>query len=395
VSALAWLEADPTVLVVAPLEALAPGGIYTLGLGAPLVSFPFGVAADGPPPLARVWPVRDDADPVARAAVWCGDAELGPIDAAVTLEPGLVAGRFRAGTGASIAAPRCASWFSLAAAADGAPVVVPPSLALADGSSVALEPTLLFARDGAEASSRACAPSEVVFGTGCAEILDDRIVVTPSDDPSLYTIDLGGRTIVRASTGGQAFTLRPFPIDGRCRVATLARSGRVVESALTLTPAPPRPHVVLNEVMANPAGAEPAQEWVELYNDGAGVVALEGFGLEDSAGRTVLPAFAMEPGGFALVVADAFVADDGVDAPPAPGATIVRVSALGRGGLSNEGEKLTLRDPSGAVVSTFPAAKTKNGVSIARIAPDAPDTDPASFAPSPNGSSTPGAPNAP
>jgi hypothetical protein len=151
----------------------------------------------------------------------------------------------------------------------------------------------------------------------------------------------------------------------------------------------------LNEVMANPAGPEPAQEWVELYNDGDAVVALDGFALEDSAGRTVLPGSAIDPGAFALVVTDAFTADDGVDAPPAPGVSIVRVPALGRGGLSNDGERLILRDAAGAVVSTFPAVKTKNGVSIARVAPDAPDADPASFAPSSNGSSTPGAPNTP
>ena len=37
--------------------------------------------------------------------------------------------------------------------------------------------------------------------------------------------------------------------------------------------------------------------------------------------------------------------------------------------------------------------KTKNGVSIARVAPDASDADPASFEPSRNGTATPGAPN--
>jgi hypothetical protein len=72
---------------------------------------------------------------------------------------------------------------------------------------------------------------------------------------------------------------------------------------------------------------------------------------------------------------------------------LLRVPALGRAGLSNEGEMLTLRAPTGIVVSTFPALKTKNGVSTARVAPDAPDADTASFVSSPNGTSTPGAPN--
>jgi hypothetical protein len=176
-------------------------------------------------------------------------------------------------------------------------------------------------------------------------------------------------------------------------VAAIDRSGRVLASELAITPAPPRPHVVLNEVLANPAGAEPGQEWIELYNDGASAVSLAGFAIEDAGGRSELPAAILEPGGFALVVPEAFVADDGADPEPASGTALLRVAALGRSGLSNEGEKLTLRDAAGAVLSTFPAVKTKNGVSVARIAPDAPDADATSFVPSPNGTSTPGSPN--
>src|SRR5206468_9079998 len=144
------------------------------------------------------------------------------------------------------------------------------------------------------------------------------------------TIDVGSGPIVRSTAAAKAFTLRPFPLDGRCRVATLDRSGRVVETTLELAPAPPRPHVVLNEVMANPAGAEPAQEWVELYNDGSGAVSLAGFAIEDAGGRSDLAGGVLEPGAFALVVSDAYVAGDGADPAPAPGTLLVRVAALGR-----------------------------------------------------------------
>ena len=122
-------------------------------------------------------------------------------------------------------------------------------------------------------------------------------------------------------------------------------------------------------------------------------VALAGFALEDAGGRAVLPEGDLAPRAFALVVSEAYVADDGVDPPPAPGTLMLRVPSLGRSGLSNEGEKLTLRDAAGTALSAFPAVKTKNGVSIARIAPDAPDDDPTAFLPSPNASATPGAPN--
>ena len=52
-----------------------------------------------------------------------------------------------------------------------------------------------------------------------------------------------------------------------------------------------------------------------------------------------------------------------------------------------------LRDAGAVIVSTFPAVKTKNGVSIVRTAPDAPNNDPTSFVANPNASATPGAPN--
>jgi len=402
VSALAWIEADPTLVVVAPLARLEAGGLYTIGLSAPLVSLPFMVTtADVRPVLGRVWPDRDDLAPSARAAIWCGPDELGFVDAPVTLEPALFAGRLMLGTGASILAPFCVSWFAASppwpAALDpqALPAVTPPSVTFDDGSTAPLEPILLFASDASPVSAVPCVPPDISFGPGCADVEDDRIVVRPGDDPILWTIDAGGGVLVRSSRGAKPFTLRPLPPEGLCRVAALDSSGRIVEANVRVLPGPPRAHVVLNEVMANPAGAEPAQEWVELYNDGSDAVPLAGFALEDAGGRSVLPDVELAPASFALVVSNAFVVDDGVDPPPAAATLLVRVPALGRAGLSNEGEMLTLRDPSGTSVSTFPAIKTKNGVSVVRIAPDAPDTDPTSFVPSPNGSATPGSANVP
>ena len=185
-----------------------------------------------------------------------------------------------------------------------------------------------------------------------------------------------------------------MPADARFRLAALDESGRPSEDEVTVHPAPPMAHLVINEVMANPAGVERAQEWVELFNDGISPLAMGGYALETSGGTTVLPAAVLAPGAFALVVTDAYVENDGVDPVAAPGTLILRVPALGRDGLSNDGERLLLRDAAGAVISTFPALKAKSGVSNGRIAPDAPDGDADSFAPSANGSATPGAPNA-
>ncbi len=398
VSALVWLEADPTLLVVAPLTALEPGASYTLALSEPLVSFPFTVTREARPALGRVWPDRAEVAPSARAAVWCGPGPLGPLDTPATLEPALLAGRFTLGTGASIPAPQCIGWFTSApmpSALDASvpPAVPPASVTFDDGSSETLEPIVLFGRDAPPAPAVTCLPAEIPFGSGCADVQDDRIVVRPGDDPLLWTLDLGDGVVVRSTRGAKTFTLRPLPIGGVGHVGTLDRSGRVLDADVEIRAADKRAHIVLNEILANPAGAEPAQEWVELYNDGTDDVSLAGFVLEDGGGRTQLPDASLASGAFAIIASDAFVADDGVDPPPAPGALLLRVPALGRAGLSNEGEMLTLRGPTGAILSTFPPAKTKNGVSIARIAPDAPDADAASFVPSPNGSATPGAPN--
>ena len=176
---------------------------------------------------------------------------------------------------------------------------------------------------------------------------------------------------------------------------TLERSGQLRTTSLELLPGLPRSHVELNEVLANPAGAEATQEWVELYNDGAVPVSLALYTLEDSGGRTVLPEGVLEAGGYALVVVKGYVPDAAVDPVPPSGTLLLEVAELGRAGLSNEGERLTLRDAAGVVVSTFPAIKTKNGVSIARAAPDAFDDDPSSFAPSERLRASPGEPNLP
>jgi hypothetical protein len=106
-----------------------------------------------------------------------------------------------------------------------------------------------------------------------------------------------------------------------------------------------------------------------------------------------LPEAFLPPGAYALIVSQAYIAGDGVDPSPGAETLLVRVASLGQGGLSNEGERLVLRDAAGRILSVFPALKTKNGVSIARVAPDALDDDAASFAASRNGSATPGAPN--
>jgi hypothetical protein len=397
---LVWASSE-TALVVAPLALLAPGTLYTVGVSDPQIALSFTIAAgDGLPVLPRIWPDPEDAALAVGAAVWCGRDMLAVADTTVTLAPAEASGRLARGTGAIVPADRCVSWFPLGHAAPSAELATKPALTpawvpLAGGQIALLEPVLLWPGIIVPAPERvACTPGEVRFGPGCATVDDDRLVVRPPASSILWTVETGAQTIVRRSRGERPFVLRPLPPDARLRFAALDESGRPIEDEITVQPAPPRAHVVINEVMANPAGVERAQEWVELFNDGLFPVALDACGLETGGGTAVLPAGVLAPGAFALVVTDAYEDDDGIDPVAAPGTLILHVPALGRDGLSNEGERLLLRDVAGTVLSTFPAMKAKNGVSNARLAPDALDADVDAFAPSPNGRATPGAPNA-
>jgi hypothetical protein len=392
----AWVDDAASAIHVAPLSPLAAGALYTLGVSSPPIGLPFQVApASADPVLSRLWPPPESSDAPPSFAVWCGAMDLPSQSIDAVLEPAHWAGRFRQGTGASIAAPKCIRWESdVVAGAAALPALSPPALTFDDGTRVALEPVAMSAAASpAPTGAAPCADGEIAFGRGCAEIQDDRAIVRSPGAVLLWTIDGGGESVVRVSRAAQGFVLRPLPADSRYRVATLDAAGHTEEAEVLVVPAVPRSHAIINEVMANPAGAEPAQEWVELYNDGSETLSFAGYTLDDGAAPTALPDGDLGPGAFALVVSQAFLADDGVDPAPAPSAALLRVRSLGQSGLSNEGERLTLRDASGAAISVFPALKTKNGVSAARVVPDAPDDDEASFTASPNGSATPGAPN--
>jgi hypothetical protein len=398
--ALVWTSSE-TALVVAPLASLVAGTVYSVGISDPPTSLSFTVAVDdGRPLLPRVWPGPEDVALPAMAAVWCGRDALAVSEQAVTLAPGAIAGRLAPGTGSNVTAAKCLSWFPLrpavASPSTTRPALTPAWVPLADGAMLLLEPTLLWPdTDLPDPASAACGPSEVRFGPGCATVDDDRIVVRPPAGPVLWTIATGAETVVRRSRAERPFVVRPLPADARVHFAVIDERGRSVEHTSIVRPAPPRAHVVISEVMANPAGIERAQEWVELYNDGLFPVAIGGYGLETGGGIAVLPAGVLGPGAFALVITDAYEDDDGVDPVAAPGTLFLRVPALGRDGLSNEGERLSLRDAGGAILSTFPAMKAKNGISNARLAPDVLDADLDGFAPSSNGSATPGAANGP
>jgi hypothetical protein len=158
---------------------------------------------------------------------------------------------------------------------------------------------------------------------------------------------------------------------------------------------------VITEVLANPLGPEPAQEFVEVLNPGASPVDLgllrlmdvDPAGLEDPSehGDPLPPGTHLAPGAVALLVPESF-ATTGSDPTPAPDATIVRLDgSLARSGLRNSGgEPVFLVDAEHTVISSYLnlLGSLEEGMSAQRVDPRAPGSDPDNWI---GGPPTPGA----
>jgi hypothetical protein len=132
----------------------------------------------------------------------------------------------------------------------------------------------------------------------------------------------------RASTS--AIPLAALPPSS---AATIARDGRRprgqrrASSPLAFETPPALPPIAITEVLANAAGPEPGQEYVELRNLGGDPVPLAGLRIEDSRGGDDLPSETLPGGGYALIVTSAYVAGQAGDPAPRAGTLLVRVDA--------------------------------------------------------------------
>ena len=110
-------------------------------------------------------------------------------------------------------------------------------------------------------------------------------------------------------------------------------------------------HVVINEVEYNPPGTDAGNEWIEFYNPTDGEVALDGWTLSKTAGKSVtIPSGVVPTGGYLVIT-------------------------LGVEWLGDDDEQITLRDSGGEVIDSTP------------IQSDAADDD-RSWARHPDGAST-------
>lgn len=363
-------------LVVVPIELLEPLTTYSVGIGSEAVSFTFRTDTGQSPILLRDWPVG----PASPHLFFCGAEELGAIDEQVSLSPAKIEGRFVRGTPGGLA-QRCVR-FEPSAVGEGRVAHPPVELSTHE----LLEPRPIEpVTDIAPTAARECVGSERRLGLGCATIEDDRVALHGPDDPVLWVVRTSetDEDLVAVTSAAQPL----FYVHGltprhmvAIEVENLDASGSWVSAASTVQMGAPRARPILSEVYANPNGVEPDQEWVEIYNDGLAPTELTGLVLEDVGGVTELPSATIEPGGFALIVNEAFDELASYDVPPHEGALLVRVPKLGKNGLSNSGEPLRLIDARGQLRSGFPMQpKPKAGRSVVRTSPHALDDAPDAF----------------
>lgn len=144
-------------------------------------------------------------------------------------------------------------------------------------------------------------------------------------------------------------------------VRLTGRAGNVVDSPAVMTPPIPRGlRVVITEVLANTAGPEGVQEFVEIRNLEPDAVSIEGFSIEDASGADVLPDIILAPLAVAVIVPAGF---DPRAEPELPlTVPLVRVDTrLGRDGIGNDGEPVRLRAPDGRLLSAYGGWIPMNG----------------------------------
>jgi hypothetical protein len=189
-------------------------------------------------------------------------------------------------------------------------------------SNTAAEPVSIITADGDTASV-------VHYDIGCPPGHSwERIIPGGGDGPDNFT-----PSIISGGSPGQANTVTDI--------------GDVVPGSL-----------LLSEVMAAPTDGAP--EWVEIFNASGDPVDLFGWGIVDGSGGTSarIPAHNfIEPGRYGVLTAS-----DGVSVPP--GAANIAVSGFPT--LNNDGDRLLLLTPSGAISDSMVYDDAPAGVSLER-----------------------------
>ena len=241
-----------------------------------------------------------------------------------------------------------------------------------------------------------CEFEETAFGPGCIKVDSNRALlrgprtmtfwaIFSSSGAHFHSVDADGRLVIPSIRGLKNLEISATVFD---------LTGRSTDAQTIIQLPPPAPRPMISEVMSNPLGSEPSEEWVEVMNAGDADAILTNYVLSDGSGSVTLPNLTIAPGAFALLVREDFMGGTSGDIAPENHVAIVRLPQLGKSGLTNSGEALTLTDADGKLVSSFPArAAERAGVSVARRDLTIFDDDSSGFlAHAPPGAS-PGAPN--
>ena len=148
-------------------------------------------------------------------------------------------------------------------------------------------------------------------------------VTFSTDEPATGTVELAAGDVTLPSPAGAgrtsfdvAIPIASLPPESPATIVVRAvdRAGNTAESAPLAWQTPAAlPPLAITEVLANPLGPEPAQEWVELRNLGSDPVTTDGLSLADSRGADALPAATLDPGAYALVVTSTYDPGNGAD----------------------------------------------------------------------------------
>jgi hypothetical protein len=160
------------------------------------------------------------------------------------------------------------------------------------------------------------------------------------------------------------------------------------------------PQVTISEVLANPAGPEPAQEFVEIINLSSRIVNLSSWSLDinqDGLGLKTLPPLELKPSQYGIIVGSHYNSASALDPPIDQAALLIQLEEkAGQLNLPNRGVPLALRDNEGNIVSTYSgyydtSNKKSNGQSVERISLSGCDVF-NNWRPNPLATSTPGLP---
>lgn len=360
-------------LVVAPLRPLETDDHSLVGSEGLLAEFRVAAAA---PLLERVWPTATGAGGIGFAVYCAAEGSALPVAAAAQFSPRALEVAFESGADEQGSfADRCLHFAASVQLEPNEVLVPPPRL-----GDFALSPAIFSGAEQTAATSVPCGASATAIALGCAEVADDQLSLRTPTEPVLWVLHTARGSLLEVSRAGSTIVLRGLSPETQERIWGAAYDALDAHPFdLTVTTAPARARLVLNEALADALGPEPQSEWVEIFNDGTLGVDLAQFRFQDGGGRIALPSAWLAPKSFALLVREDFE-PTGSDEPPLPGTLLVRVPSLGKSGLANSGERLALIDPLGQECSVLPAASGKAGQSLSRRTPSTRDDDPDGFA---------------